>query len=182
MLETGDTFSSASGSAFTVVEGPAGNHGARIVFDRVMPPGKGKADPHVHLDCDQRYEIQSGTAALEVSGTTRLLSAGDTTEIPRSTPHRDPFNGSAGELRFRATISPCPPFIDAFGRALAEGLQSGGLNAQDELPILKILFLAKAFDGQSFRAGVPIELQKALLPLAAAVGRLRGYRLPSVRA
>ncbi len=124
MLESGDTFLSPSGSALTLIEGPAGNDGARIVFDRVMPPGKGKADPHVHLDCDQDYEILGGSATLEVSGRARTLLARDTISIPRSTPHRDPYNTSDTELRFRATISPCPPFIDAFGRALAERLPS----------------------------------------------------------
>jgi mannose-6-phosphate isomerase-like protein (cupin superfamily) len=182
MLERGDTFSSPSGSAFTIIEGPGENDGARIVFDRVMPPGKGKADPHIHLDCDQDYEIVAGSATLEVSGRTRTLVAGETINIPRSTAHRDPYNVSGAELRFRATISPCPPFIDAFGRALAEGYLSGSVNAQDELPILKIFVLAQAFDGQSFRAGIPLGLQRAMLPAAAALGRLLGYRLPSVRA
>jgi quercetin dioxygenase-like cupin family protein len=182
MLESGDTFSSASGSAFTIIEGPAGNDGARIVFERVMPPGKGKADPHVHLDCDQDYEILAGSASVEVSGRARTLVAGDTIGIPRSTPHRDPYNASGAELRFRATISPCPPFIDAFGRALAEGYLSGSVNAQDEMSILKIFLLAQAFEGQSFRAGIPVGVQRAMLPAAAALGRLLGHRLPSVRA
>jgi mannose-6-phosphate isomerase-like protein (cupin superfamily) len=182
MLKGGHTFSSPSGSGFTVIEGPADNGGARIVLDRVMPAGKGKADPHMHLDCDQHYEILSGSATIELSGAVRTLGAEETIDVPRSTPHRDPYNASDSELRFRVTISPCPPFIDAFGRALAEGYQSGGLNAQDELPVLKILVLTKAFDGQSFRAGLPIGVQKAMLPTAAALGRLLGHRLPSVSA
>lgn len=182
MLKGGDTFSSASGSGFTVIEGPADNNGARIVFERVMPPGKGKADPHVHLDCDQRYEILSGSATIEISGSTRRLAVGEIVDVPRVTPHRDPYNASTSEMRFRVTIAPCPPFIDAFGRALAEGYQAGGLNGQDELPILKILVLSRAFDGQSFRAGPPIALQKALLPAAAALGRRLGHGVPSIGA
>jgi len=182
MLKSGDSYSAPSGSGFTVIEGPAENAGARIVFDRVMPPGKEKADPHVHLDCDQRYKILSGSATIEVSGSTRTLAAGEVIEIPRNTRHQDPYNVSGSELRLRVAIAPRPPFIDAFGRALAEGYQSGGLNAQDELPILKILVLTRAFGGQSFRAGLPIAIQKAMLPGAAALGRLLGHRLPSVRA
>jgi mannose-6-phosphate isomerase-like protein (cupin superfamily) len=180
VLKGGDTFTSSSGSGFTVIEGPADNNGARIVFERVMPPGKGKADPHVHLDCDQHYEVLSGAATFEISGTTRTLAGGETADVPRVTPHRDPYNRSTSELRFRVAITPCPPFIDAFGRALAEGYQSGALNTQDELPILKILVLARAFDGQSYRAGLPIGVQKALLPAAAGIGRLLGHRVPSL--
>lgn len=182
MLECGDTFSSPSGSGFTVIDGPADNGRARIVFDRVMPAAKGKADPHIHLDCDQHYEILSGSATIELSGGARTIAAGETIDVPRGTPHRDPYNNTTSEIRFRVTIEPCPPFIDAFARALAEGYQSGGLNAQDELPVLKILVLTRAFDGESIRAGLPVAIQKATLPAAAAFGRLLGQRLPSVRA
>jgi mannose-6-phosphate isomerase-like protein (cupin superfamily) len=109
MLKGGDTFSSPSGSGFTVIEGPADNGGARIVFDRVMPAGKGKTDPHVHLDCDQYYEVLSGSAMIELSGAVRTLGAGETVDVPRSTPRRDPYNGSRSELQFRVRISPSPP-------------------------------------------------------------------------
>ena len=182
MLRTLDNFSSPSGSGFTVVEGPADNDGARIVFDRVMPPGKGQADPHLHLDCDQHYEIQSGSATVEVEGTQRTLLAGERLDIARGTVHRDPYNASEAELRFRVKIEPCPPFIDAFGRALAEGYQTGELTDQDELPVLKILVLTRAFNGESYRGGMPVGLQRAMLPLLAVVGRLRGYRPPELGA
>jgi Cupin domain len=165
-----------------VIEGPADNGGARIVFERVMPAAKGKADPHIHLDCDQHYEVLSGSATVEISGRAQTLAAGETIDVPRGTSHRDPYNGTTSELRFRVTIAPCPPFIDAFARALAEGYQSGGLNTQDELPVLKILVLTRAFDGQSFRAGLPVGIQKAMLPAAAVLGRLLGQRLPAVAA
>jgi Cupin domain len=180
MLSAGDSFASRAGSRLTILEGPADNQGARIVFERVMPPGTGKADPHVHLDCDQRYEIEAGSATMELLGAPRTLGPGDKIVVPRRTPHRDPYNDSGAELRFRVEIEPCPPFIDAFGRALAEGYQNDQLTDQDELPILKILVLTKAYDGQSFRAGIPIGVQQAMLPLAAAIGRLRGYRPPTV--
>lgn len=70
-------------------------------------------------------------------------------------------------------IEPCPPFIDAFARALAEGYETNELNDQDELPVL---VLTTPFDGQSFRSGIPIAAQKATLPLLAAIGGMRGHR------
>lgn len=178
MLSTGDTYASEGGSRVTIVEGAADSGGARIVFDRVMPPGKGRAEPHLHLDCVQRYEVTAGTPTIEIEGDERTLAAGEVIEVPRETGHRDPFNASAGEVRFRAEISPCPPFIDAFGRGLAESFENGELTDQDEMPLLKVLVIAHAYDGQSYRTGVPMGLQRAGLPLAAAIARLRGYRAP----
>jgi mannose-6-phosphate isomerase-like protein (cupin superfamily) len=179
VLTKGDSYTSESGSTLSIVEGAADNGGARLVFDRVMPPGKGRGEPHLHLDCDQRYEIDSGAATIEVDGEKRALGPGDRIEVPRGTGHRDPYNESDKELCFRVEIEPCPPFIDAFGRGLGESFESRQLTAQDELPLLKIFVITHAYDGQSYRTGIPIPLQRAGAPLLAAVGRLRGYRAPS---
>ncbi len=179
MLKKGDSYSSEAGSTITILEGAADNGGARLLFERVMPPGKGKGEPHLHLDCEQRYEIQSGTATMEVDGEKRTLASGDKLEVPREVGHRDPYNSSDQELRFRVEIEPCPPFIDAFGRGLAESFENGQMTAQDEIPLLKIFAIVKAYDGQSFRTGIPIGLQRAALPLMAAIARLRGYRAPA---
>ena len=48
MLTTGDSFSSARGSHFTVIEGPADNGGARLVWERVLPPDTGTVS-YTHL-------------------------------------------------------------------------------------------------------------------------------------
>ena len=43
-------------------------------------------------------------------------------------------------------------------------------------PLLQILVIAKALNGRSYGGSPPVPVQKAALPLLAAVGRLRGYR------
>jgi mannose-6-phosphate isomerase-like protein (cupin superfamily) len=176
MMETGRRYELPSGTSLVVVDNPHENGGERIVFDRVMAPGKGKADPHYHLDCDQSYEFLEGTATIEVDGERSRRGPGDTAEVPRGTGHRDPYNASDEPIRFRATITPCPPFITAFGDALAHSFEHRRVNSQDELPLIQIFMMASAFEGQSFRTGIPSSLQRAIAPAVAAVGRLRGYR------
>jgi hypothetical protein len=50
------------------------------------------------------------------------------------------------------------------------------LNDQDEIPLLQILVIAKAANGRSYGARPAVAVQKASLPLRAAIGRLRGYK------
>ena len=55
-------------------------------------------------------------------------------------------------------------------------LREGTVNEQDEMPLLQILALAADTDGQSYRAGIPVAMQRASLPLVKRIARLRGYR------
>jgi mannose-6-phosphate isomerase-like protein (cupin superfamily) len=179
MLTTGDSFSSARGSQYTIIEGPADNDGARLVWDRVLPPDTGKDPQHIHADCDERFEVTSGTATVQVAGVTKTLGAGESIVFARETAHRNPYNASSSELAFRGEITPCPPFIDAFVRLLREQWQSGKANSQDMISMLDILLLSHAYDGQTYGAGPPIWLQKATLPLAVMIARATGHRLPA---
>ena len=106
MLTTGDSFSSARGSHFTIIEGPADNDGARLVWERVLPPDTGKDQPHIHADCDERFEVTSGTATMQVAGVTKTLGAGESIVFPRGTAHRNPYNASSSELTFGGRSPP----------------------------------------------------------------------------
>lgn len=71
-------------------------------------------------------------------------------------------------------LGPNNDFFEAYIAAYAHLLTEGGLNDQDEPPLLQILVIAKATDGRSYAGSPPIAIQKASLPLLAAIGRLRG--------
>jgi hypothetical protein len=83
---------------------------------------------------------------------------------------RASFSGGPGPARAsrfsRASRGPA-------GDALAERFATGRLNRQEELPLLEILAITQATGGQSYRAGIPRGLQRAMLPAAAALARLR---------
>ncbi len=44
------------------------------------------------------------------------------------------------------------------------------------MPLLQIFVTSKATNGRSWAGSPPVAVQKASLPLLAAVGRLRGYK------
>ena len=44
------------------------------------------------------------------------------------------------------------------------------------MPILQIIALVAATDGESYRTGIPVAVQKAFSPVIEPLGRLRGYK------
>jgi hypothetical protein len=55
-------------------------------------------------------------------------------------------------------------------------MREGTVNEQGEVLLMQILVLASAAGGESYTSRVPRILQRASLPLVAALGRLRGYK------
>ena len=148
----------------------------RLVFERRYPPGTGKADPHLHLDFTQRWDVLTGTATIAVDGERRPLGPGEGAEIERGTKHQDPYNEGDAELQVRWRIEPVTEFIEGFVNAYAHLLRRDRLNEQDEFPMLQLFVILRATHARSYAANLPIGLQKATLPLLAAIGRIRGYR------
>jgi mannose-6-phosphate isomerase-like protein (cupin superfamily) len=173
VLEVGKRYtSSRTGGSIAIVKRTP----ETMSFERRYKPNTGKADPHYHLDFTQTWEAVQGEGAIEVDGEVRDFTAGDRVSIEPGTAHRDPFNPGDGEFVARGTFDPDTDFIEAYAAAWAHHLTEGSANDQDEMPLMQILAIAKETDGQSYRAGVPRAVQRAGLPLIAAIARLRGYR------
>jgi mannose-6-phosphate isomerase-like protein (cupin superfamily) len=148
----------------------------RLVFERLIKPGTGRTDPHLHRDFVQTWECVSGSGgAIDVEGEQRELRPGDRVQLPLDTAHRDPYNPGEGEVVVRATFDPDTDFIEAYAAAWAHHMNQGTVNDQDEMPLLQIFALIDGTDGESYRAGIPIALQKASLPLMKRIAHLRGY-------
>lgn len=173
MLEVGKRYTSPQTGTWVQI---AEREGSTMKFERSFPAGTGRADPHLHEDLTQTWEALSGEGMIEVAGTEREFRKGDRVEVPPGTRHRDPWNPSGDELHVRGTFDPDNDFIEGYAGAYAHLLTEGGLNDQDEMPLLQILVVARATAGRSYGGSPPVAVQKALLPLGAAVGRLRGYR------
>jgi quercetin dioxygenase-like cupin family protein len=150
--------------------------GPIMKLERSLAPGTGRSDPHLHQDLTQTWEALSGEGMIEVEGIERQFRTGDRIQLTRGTRHRDPWNPSGTELHVRATFDPDNDFIESYAEAYAHLLTEGGLNAQEELPLLQIMVIAKATSGRSYGASPPVAVQKVALPFLAGFGRLRGYK------
>jgi mannose-6-phosphate isomerase-like protein (cupin superfamily) len=149
--------------------------GDDTVLERVMTPHTGKADPHRHLDYVESFEVLEGTATLVVDGRTISAGPGERVEIPVGVSHRNPYNETDADLHLRHRAAPGSPFVDAFVSALGHHMEQGTVNKQGEFPQLQLFVTLHGTRGQSFFPGIPIAVQKPVLALAAALGRLRGY-------
>lgn len=172
MLPVGEAYVSERGSRIEITN----REGSRMSFERRYAPDTGRADPHRHLDFTQTWEALEGEGLIEVDGEQRPLAKGDRVRLEPGTPHRDPWNLGDGGLVVRGSFDPCNAFIEDYAEAWAHHMREGTVNDQDEMPLVQIIMIAKATDGQSFAAGIPIPLQRLFAPLAVVYGRLRGYR------
>jgi mannose-6-phosphate isomerase-like protein (cupin superfamily) len=174
VLEVGKRYESPRTGTWVKIAERSGN---TMKFERGLAPGTGHADPHLHEDLTQTWEALSGEGMIEVEGSPREFRTGDRVQLPPGTRHRDPWNSGSAELHVRGTFDPNNDFIEGYAGAYAHLLTNGGLNEQDEMPLLQILVVARATNGRSWGGGFPpIAIQKASLPLLAAVARLRGYK------
>ena len=173
MLEVGRRIETPAGGWLQVTK----RSPEQIVFERLLPPDTGGADPHVHHDFEQTWECVSGVGgAMEVAGERRELVPGDRVPLGLGVAHRDPFNAGQGDVVIRGTLAPNNDFIEGYLAAWVHHLRAGTVDDQDEMPLLQIFAVIDATDGESYRAGIPIALQKASMPLMKRIARLRGYR------
>jgi mannose-6-phosphate isomerase-like protein (cupin superfamily) len=173
VLEVGKRYTSPrTGTWIEIAE----RDGGTMKFERSFAPGTGRVDPHLHEDLTQTWEALSGEGRIEIEGAEREFRTGDRVAIPPGTRHRDPWNPGDAELHVRGSFDPDNDFIEGYAGAYAHLLTEGGLNDQEELPLLQILVVARATGGRSYGGSPPVPVQKALLPVMAAVGRMRGYK------
>jgi mannose-6-phosphate isomerase-like protein (cupin superfamily) len=173
VIEAGESFENPrTGTRLEVRESSP----ERVVFDRRYPPNTGRADSHVHFDLTQSWEVLSGRARAVVDGQARELSQGDLVEIAARTSHQDVHNPFDSETTVRWTVAPLNDFVEAFADCYTHYLTHDKLNGQDEFSPLQIFPILHGTKAQSWINSIPIPLQKALIPVGAQIGRLRGYR------
>jgi hypothetical protein len=146
------------------------------VIERVIKPQTGKADAHVHFDYVERFEIIDGTATIELDGRAVSAGPGESVEVPLGTAHRNPYNQTDADLQLRHTVAPGGPFADAFASSLGHHMERNTVNDQGEFSTLQLFVVLRGTRAQSYRAGIPVWLQKPVIALGALLGRLRGYR------
>jgi hypothetical protein len=174
MIEPGTTWTNPrTGASFTIVE----HTPERTVVERLMKPHTGRADAHFHNDIDlQWWEITGGVASCTIGDQERQMEAGERAEVPRGTPHVDPWNDTDDDLTFRFGVQPTPPFIEVFARTLGRGMETDSLNKQDEFKTLQLFGVLRAGRADSWKAGIPVPIQRPVVTIGALLGRALGQK------
>ena len=175
MLAAGEVFENPrTGARLEVLRTP--REGGELEVERVYKPHTGKAGGHVHLDFDQFFQVLDGEMSMTLDGEERTTGPGETVHVAAGVPHVDPWNATDADLRVRARFAPVPEFVEGYTEVLGKRMRDGKLNGQGEFPQLQLFVILRAYEADSWGDGPPIALQRALMPLLAALGRVRGYK------
>ena len=90
-----------------VVLRPAGSEaaGGSLTYDVIGRPHGLVAQPHVHPDQVELFEVIAGEMRLDLGRRRRVLRPGDSASVPAGTAHRQ-LAGGSGEGHVRVTVSP----------------------------------------------------------------------------
>ena len=173
MLKAGDSFRSPRGTVVEVLAyGPD-----RLAIRRTLAPGTGRTAPHRHLeDAVERFTLLEGEATGKVAGEERRLRAGDVMEIPRGAVHVHPHTAKDQTATLEHVIEPCPAFPLVYFPSWLRWLAEGRVDDQDEPTFLGIMSVIDTAKGDSWVAGPPIAVQRALAKVLAPVANRRGCR------
>ena len=138
--------------------------------------------PHVHVDVDEHFALEAGTARHWLGRRRLLARAGNAWTVPRGTGHIHPGNVGEEPLVVRQWIE-----LDAPDPALLRGVERyfetvSALAAQGRVdrfgrikdPLQEAVTLTETLTPGTWFAGIPIPAQNALLNGLAALGRKRG--------
>lgn len=126
------------------------------------------ARPHIHATAEERVEVIAGTARMRVGREEQSVGSGETVVIPAGMVHSLQRQGEEF-LHFRMQMRP-PMKTDTMFETLI-GLHRDGKSLTNPLQAVVI-----AREHDTYLGGPPIWLQKPLIALLAAIGRLLGYR------
>jgi mannose-6-phosphate isomerase-like protein (cupin superfamily) len=171
-FKPGDTFNSISeGFNQTVLS----QDGEWLAVHLEMKPHASGPPEHIHTDFDEMFIVKEGVLSMLVNGQVKTVKAGESYFIPKGTPHK-PFNGTDQVVivedngngknlptKFAYFLAQFYPFVDSMG---------------DNPKNFNMLMQMSVYgdDVDTWIAGPPIGVQKALRFILAPTARLFGYK------
>lgn len=144
----------------------------QIMYAVETPESKPAIPLHIHLQCEERFEVVNGRLGVMLDGERRLLDVGEQVLIPPGTPHTF-WNASEVELRFITDVRP-PGRLQTYWETVF-GLAENGKVGKNGLPhLLQLAVIAPLAD--SYAPNVPIPVAKLLVFVLGGIGRLLGYK------
>jgi uncharacterized protein YndB with AHSA1/START domain/quercetin dioxygenase-like cupin family protein len=127
------------------------------------------AQGHVHTAQTERLEVVSGAMRLVIDGHERLLSEGQSMEVPAGAPHRQ-LPAGRGPGRVRAQVRPAGR-TQAFLERLAELCREGEINRFGFPRPVAGARLVRDFADTGHASRPPVAVQRALAGLVIALAR-----------
>jgi quercetin dioxygenase-like cupin family protein len=174
MIHAGDTIENpVTGERIVFHQTSRETNGEAVVFETFVQPHGFVAAAHVHPKQEERFEIVSGTLALNVGGEEIVVGSGETITIPAGTPHRF-SNAADDEVRFRCEVRPALQFEQLLETMFS--LAADGKTNKKGMPNpLRLAVIARAHFDVVRLPFPPAFVQRLGLALGAPMGRLFGY-------
>ena len=141
---------------------------------RLEPGARGPAE-HVHRTVEERFEVREGEVTFRVGGRERALGPGTDLRVSPGTAHSFGNDTDAGAVLLGRTV----PESAELGRVVATlfGLAREGRTDDRGRPgFLQGAVIAEAALEETYFAGVPYGVQRAVGRAFGPVGRALGYR------
>lgn len=141
---------------------------------RLAPGAHGPAE-HVHRTIEERFEVCEGAVTFRVDGRERALGPGTEVRVSPGTAHAFGNDTDAEAVLRGRTV----PESDELGRVVATlfGLAREGRTDERGRPgFLQGAVIAETALEETYFAGVPHEVQRAVGRVFGPVGRALGYR------
>jgi len=141
---------------------------------RLEPGARGPAE-HVHRNAEERFEVRDGEVTFRVGGRERGLGPGTELRVSPGTAHAFGNDTDAEAVLLGRTV----PESDELGRVVATlfGLASEGKTDDRGRPgFLQGAVIAEAALDETYFAGVPYGVQRAVGRVFGPIGRALGYR------
>ncbi len=144
----------------------------QIMYAVETPEVKPAITEHIHLKCEERFEVVDGRLGVILDGERRVLDVGQQVLIPPGTPHTF-WNAGDGELRFLTNVRP-PGQLQTYWETVF-GLAEDGKVSKNGLPnLLQLAVVAPLAD--SYAPNIPIPVTKVIMKVLGGLGRLLGYK------
>lgn len=142
--------------------------GGRLLLRIALQPGGGNA-MHRHRAMTEHFEAVEGTLTVVRGGERLQLAPGERADVPRGVPHHF-ANDTEDVIVFEVTLDPAGRFEDTL--RIVYGLAGDGRTTAGSVPKnpldLAVLFAI----GETYPAGVPIPVQRALFAPLVLLARL----------
>jgi mannose-6-phosphate isomerase-like protein (cupin superfamily) len=173
MVRAGDILSSpTTGETFYFLKTAADTHGRLLAYEiHADPAGRDLLAAHVHPRQEERFEVLKGVVEFTIRRRTVILEAGESLVVPAGTAHT--WRNLSDHMALLLTeMEPAGQM-----ETLIETLCATARNPRFRSPdgTTKLLPLAVMLD--KYRDHLyPVGVQKAAIPLLAAVGRTQGFQ------
>jgi quercetin dioxygenase-like cupin family protein len=145
-------------------------------LELVLEPHAAGPPEHIHTTFPENFIVAEGTLSLIVNGEKKRLRAGESFLVPPDTPHK-PFNETDSPVVVKGPLTPEYGIPERFSIFLTQAygfFDEAESNNRPPKALLQMSRFSPKYD--SWLAGPPVFLQKALFFVIGPTARLLGYR------